>query len=153
MPSYTPTKSTGSGTKAYASADGTTYSLFASVSKLGPPELTRNTVDVTDLNSYEDNDQMKENVVDFIEPGDLTIEGFYKSADAGKALVETAFWNGSVIYIKIVLPSMFSTGRVYACRVTGFREIGEISSDAGIPFSATFKILQRPTTVSTTTTT
>ena len=69
----TPNKATGSGTKASISTDGSTYKEFASITKIGPPSMSRGTVDVTDMNSYENNDQMKEFLTDFIEADEMTI--------------------------------------------------------------------------------
>ena len=63
----TPSKATGSGTKAFISTDGTAFQEFASVTKLGGPSMSRGTVDVTDMNSFSNNNQFKEFLNDFIE--------------------------------------------------------------------------------------
>ena len=83
MVGNTPGKATGSGCKASISTDGQTYKEFASITKLGPPNMSRGTVDVTDMNSYVNNDQMKEFLPDFIEAEEMSIEGFHKKTDAG----------------------------------------------------------------------
>lgn len=68
-----PKKGTGSGTKAYISTDGSEFTQFLSVSKVSPPDYSRGTVDLTDNASYDDNNQMKEFGVGFVEAGELKI--------------------------------------------------------------------------------
>lgn len=71
-----PKKGTGSGTSFELSNDGgSTWKKFMSVSKVTPPEYTRNTVDLTDNSSFDSNNQMKEFGTGFIEGGDLKVEG------------------------------------------------------------------------------
>ena len=152
MPVTTPTKATGSGTKAYISTDGSTYNEFASVTKLGGPSMSRGTVDVTDMNSFSDNDQFKEFLVDFIEADEIPIEGFVKGTDAGRSAAETAFYAGTMVYIKIVLPT--TIGKTMICQgiITKYQPIGDISTDAGIAYAISVKPIAKPTLGTTTTT-
>ena len=147
----TPEKATGSGTKASISTDGTTYKDFASITKIGPPSMTRGTVDVTDLNSYENNDQMKEFLTDFIEAEEMTIEGFAKKTDEGRDAAETAFYSGTIVHIKIVLPAAIGKTMTVKGLLTSYRPIGDISSDAGIAFSMGIKPVAKPTLTASTT--
>lgn len=141
----TPEKATGSGTKASISTDGQTYKEFASITKIGPPSMSRGTVDVTDLNSYETNDQMKEFLTDFIEADEMSIEGFAKKTDAGRDAAEEAFYSGSIVHIKIVLPAAIGKTMIVKGLMTSYRPIGDISSDAGIAFSMGIKPVAKPT--------
>lgn len=140
----TPEKATGSGTKASISTDGQTYKDFASITKISPPGMSRGTVDVTDLNSYENNDQMKEFLTDFIEGEDMSIEGYAKKTDDGRDAAETAFYAGAEVYIKIVLPSAIGKTMVVQGLITSYKPIGDISSDAGIAFSLGLKPTAKP---------
>lgn len=141
----TPEKATGSGTKASISTDGQTYKEFASITKLGPPSMSRGTVDVTDMNSYENNDQMKEFLTDFIEADEMSIEGFAKKTDEGRDAAESAFYAGSIVHIKIVLPAAIGKTMIVKGLITSYRPIGDISSNAGIAFSMGIKPVAKPT--------
>lgn len=140
----TPDKATGSGTKTSISTDGTTYKDFASITKLGPPNMTRGTVDVTDMNSYENNNQMKEFLPDFIEAEEMSIEGFVKKTDDGRDAAETAFYSGSIVYIKIILPAAIGKTMIVKGYITGYRPIGDISNENGIAFSMNVKPVAKP---------
>lgn len=148
----TPQKATGSGTKASISTDGTTYKEFASITKIGPPNMSRGTVDVTDMNTYENNDQMKEFLTDFIEADEMAIEGFAKTTDEGRDAAEAAFYSGSIVYIKIVLPAAIGKTMIVKGLMTSYRPIGDISSDAGIAFSMGIKPVAKPTLTASATT-
>lgn len=146
-----PEKATGSGTKASISTDGQTYKQFASVTKLGPPNMSRGTVDVTDMNSFETNNQMKEYLTDFIEAEEMPIEGYVKATDEGREMAETAFYAGTEVYIKIDLPAAIGKSMVVKGLMTAYRPIGDISTDAGIAYTMSIKPNAKPTLTATTT--
>ena len=137
-------KATGRGCKAAISTDGSTYKDFASITKLGPPNMSRGTVDVTDLNSFENNDQMKEVLPDFIEADEMTIEGFVKATDEGKDAAETAFYAGTEVYVKITLPAPINKAMIVQGYIVGYKPIGDITNDAGIAFSMNLKPNKKP---------
>lgn len=141
----TPRKTTGSGTKAFFSTDGSQYDLFASITKVSPPSMSRGTVKVSDMNSYEDNDQFNEYLVDFIEGDNIDIEGYFIKDDAGRNALEAAFYAGTECYIKIQLPPVIGQDMVVRGILVTYRPIGEISTDAGIAFSASIKPNGKPT--------
>lgn len=151
MSGKTPGKATGTGCKASISTDGSTYKEFASITKLGPPNMSRGTVDVTDLNSYENNDQMKEFLPDFIEAEEMSIEGYVKAEDEGRNAAEEAFYAGTLVSIKIVLPAAIGKTMTVSGYVVGYRPIGDISTDAGIAFSMSVKPTSKPQLTATTT--
>ena len=140
----TPEKATGSGTKASISTDGQTFKQFASITKLGPPNMSRGTVDVTDLNSFEDNDQMKEFLPDFIEADEMSIEGYHKKTDVGREAAEDAFYNATVVTVKIELPAAIGKTMTVEGYIVGYRPIGDIGSDAGLAFSMSIKPIKKP---------
>lgn len=141
----TPKKTTGSGTKAFFSSDGTAYKLFASITKLSPPSMSRGTVDVTDMNAYSDNDQFKEYLGDFIEADDVSIEGYFVKDDEARNALEAAFYSGDVCYIKIQLPPVIGKSMVVKGIITSYQPIGDISVDAGIGFKTSLKPIAKPT--------
>lgn len=149
MATNTPGKATGSGAKAAISTDGTTYKDFASITKLGPPNMSRGTVDVTDMNSYETNSQMKEFLPDFIEAEEMSIEGYVKQTDEGRDAAESAFYAGTLVYIKITLPAAIGKTMTVKGYIVGYRPIGDISTDAGIAFSMSVKPVEKPTLAAT----
>lgn len=145
----TPSKATGSGVTASISTDGTTFKTFASVTKLTPPNMTRGTVDVTDLNSFANNDQMKEFLGDFIEADEATVEGFFLGTDEGRTAFETAFYAGTAVTLKIVLPTAIGKTLTIVGVPTSYQPIGEIDSGTGIAFSCGIKPTQKPTLAAT----
>lgn len=151
MATNTPGKATGSGAKAAISTDGTSYKDFASITKLGPPNMSRGTVDVTDMNSYENNSQMKEFLPDFIEAEEMSIEGYVKASDDGRDVAEAAFYAGTLVYIKITLPAAIGKTMTVKGYIVGYRPIGDISTDAGIAFSMSVKPVEKPTLAASTT--
>lgn len=145
----TPKKTTGSGTKAFFSKDKTTWQEFASISKISPPSLSRGTVDVTDMNSYENNDQFKEYLGDFIEADEMSIEGYFVKDDAGRAALEERFYSGEECYVKIQLPPVIGQDMIVKGILTKYQPMGEISTSAGIPFTMSMKPNGRPEMVET----
>lgn len=145
-------KATGSGTTASISTDGTEYKVFASITGLGPPSMSRGTVDVTDMNSYANNDQFKEYLGDFIEGDEMSIEGFFISEDEGRTAAESAFYSGDPVYIKIALPAAIGKTMTVVGIVTTYRPIGDIDTSNGIKFNLAIKPTKKPTLAAASTT-
>lgn len=143
-------KATGSGAKLEVSTDGTTWKQFASVTTISAPNMTRGTIDVTDLNSYSDNNQMKEYLVDFIESEDMTMEGFMKSEDEGRDAFETAFYNGSEVHLRLTLPPTIGKTMTVKGVPTAYRPVGDVNTTAGIGVSLGIKPTAKPTLAATT---
>lgn len=148
----TPSKATGSGTKAFISTDGTAFQEFASVTKLGGPSMSRGTVDVTDMNSFSSNNQFKEFLTDFIEADEIPIEGFVLQTDVGRTAAETAFYAGSTVYIKLQLPAAIGQTMLITGIMTKYQPIGDISTSEGIAYAISVKPTAKPTLSATTTT-
>lgn len=134
-----PEKTTGSGVKAFFSKDKITWKKFASVSKITPPSMSRGTIEVTDMNSYEDNHQFKEYLGDFIEADDMTIEGYFVKDDEGRAELEECFYSGEQCYVKIQLPPVIGQDMIVPGVLTKYQPMGEISTTAGIAFTMSMK--------------
>lgn len=140
-----PKKTTGSGTKAFFSSDGQAWKLFASVSKITPPSMSRGTIDVTDMNSYEENDQFKEFLGDFIEADEMGVEGYFVKDDEGRDALEAAFYSSAECYVKVQLPPVIGQDMVVKGIVTKYQPMGEISNGAGIAFTMSIKPNGKPT--------
>ena len=134
-----PEKTTGSGTKAFFSKDKTSWKQFASVSKITPPSMSRGTIEVTDMNSYEDNNQFKEYLGDFIEADEMTIEGYFIKDDAGREDLEACFYSGEECYVKVQLPPAIGQDMIVTGVLTRYQPMGEISTTAGIAFTMSMK--------------
>ena len=135
----TPKKTTGSGTKAFFSTDKDAWKEFASISKITPPSMSRGTIEVTDMNSYANNNQFKEYLGDFIEADEMTIEGYFVKDDAGRNALEAAFYDGTECYIKVQLPPAIGQDMIVKGVLTKYQPMGEISTSAGIPFTMSMK--------------
>ena len=134
-----PKKTTGSGTKAFFSKDKSTWEEFASVSKITPPSMSRGTIEVTDMNSYEENNQFKEYLGDFIEADEMTLEGYFLKDDAGRAMLEDCFYSGEECYVKVQLPPAIGQDMIVTGVLTKYQPMGEISPTAGIAFTMSMK--------------
>lgn len=134
-----PKKTTGSGTKAFFSTDKQTWKEFASVSKITPPSMSRGTIEVTDMNSYENNNQFKEYLGDFIEGDEMNIEGYFIKDDEGRNALEAAFYSGEECYVKVQLPPAIGQDMIVKGVLTKYQPMGEISPSAGIPFTMSMK--------------
>lgn len=134
-----PEKTTGSGTKAFFSKDKATWKQFASVSKITPPTMSRGTIEVTDMNSYHDNNQFKEYLGDFIEADEMTIEGYFVKNDEGRAALEECFYSGEECYVKVQLPPAIGKDMIVTGVLTKYQPMGEISTTAGIAFTMSMK--------------
>ena len=134
-----PKKTTGSGTKAFFSKDGQSWKEFASVSKITPPSMSRGTIEVTDMNSYANNNQFKEYLGDFIEADEMAIEGYFIKDDPGRADLEECFYSGEECYVKIQLPPVIGQDMTVKGVLTKYQPMGEISTSAGIPFTMSMK--------------
>lgn len=149
MAAATPQKTTGSGTKLSISSDGSTYTEFASVKSITPPSMSRGTVEVTDMNSYYNNDQFKEYLGDFIEGDEMSISGYLLKTDAALTAAETAFYSGNEVYIKIDLPTVIGQSMTVKGVITKYQRVGDISVSDGLAFSLSIKPTAKPTMAAT----
>lgn len=150
MATNLPKKGTGSGTQVEISIDdGSTYKKLLSNTKVSPPSFTRSTVDLTDNDSYENNNQMKEFAVSFIEGGDLKIDGWYRGDNTGMDDAEKAFFDKGIVKIKIVSPPWMGKTIVYPGLITELQTVGDMDPENGVPYSITTKVTGKPTTETT----
>lgn len=141
----TPVKSTGAGVTVSISTDGSTYTQFGSVSSVGGPSMSRGTIDVSDLNSYSGNNKFKEYLPDFVEGGDVKVNGWFLSSDAGRDAADTAFYGDNEVYIKIVFPTKIGKTAILQGVPTGYEVFGELTPSGGIAYSFTVKLTHKPT--------
>ena len=146
-----PKKSTGAGSKISFSTDGTSYTEFGSVSKASSPSFKRGTVDVSDLNTYNANNQMKENLPSWIEAEEMSLEGFFLKDDTAQAAAETAFWSGADAYIKIVLPAVIGKTFIFHGTITSYQTLDTIDPDTGLGYKLGLTIVEKPSVANTTT--
>jgi hypothetical protein len=123
--------------------------LIGGTMKITPPKLKWGTWDKTEL-ATPNTGRLKGKTL--IDNGEVKIEGFYKAADAGQVLLETAFnaqpnsAAGDAFGFLIELPINALGGQTtngdlvfFNAIVTEF-EIGELETDKDIPFSATLTV-------------
>lgn len=146
----TPEKGTGNGTQVYISVDsGKTFKEFGSVTKVSGVKLTREDVDVTDNKSYDSNGQMKESSPGFITVDDMTVEGFYKKTDDARTVIDTAFYAGSDVQLKIVMPKFIGKTFIYKGYINSWQDFGELTPETGVSYSLSLKIQGKRTESST----
>lgn len=146
----TPEKGTGNGTQVHVSVDGgNTFKKFGSVTKVSGLKLTREDIDVTDNDSYESNGQMKESSPGFITADDLNVEGFYKKTDDARTVIDTAFYDGSDVQLKIVSPKFMGKTFVYKGYINSWQEFGELSPETGVSYAMSLKVQGKRTETAT----
>jgi hypothetical protein len=101
------------------------------------------------MNSYEDNDQFKEYLTDFIDADEITITGYVLATDAGVSLAESIFYSGEMCYVRINLPKAIGKSMLITGMLTAYQPIGDIATDAGIAYSISMKPTKKPTMVAT----
>ena len=67
------------------------------------------------------------------------MEGFYKKTDEGRTVVETAFFDGTEVELKIVMPKFIGKNKIYKGFLTAYQEFGELSPDTGVAYSLSLK--------------
>ncbi len=145
----TPKKSTGSGTKISFSTDNSTFTAFGSVTKVSAPSYKRGTIDVTDLNSYYENNQMKETLPGWIEVEEMSVEGFLLADDAAQSDAESAFWSGNEVYVKTELPKAIGKTIVFHGYITSYQTLDTIDADTGLGYKLGLTVIEKPTVTTT----
>lgn len=141
-----PKKGVGSGTKFELSTDGSKFTPFMSVTKVSPPEFSKDTADLTDNGSYENNNKFKESVGTFIDGGELKVEGWVHTEDQGLTLAEQAFFDDLPVTGKIISPKWLDKTITYPGVITNLQPIGDLDPENGVPYAMTMKVTGKPTT-------
>lgn len=129
----------GYGAKFSIKGAGSTYTAVAEVVSITPPGLTRETIDVTHLNS---DDQTKEFIGSLIEAGEATITINYVPS-ASDVLLTAFTTNGGAGEFRITYPKN-DFNMDFKGIITGYEQ-GDIVVDDKLSATLTIKCSGRPT--------
>lgn len=119
---------------------------IAQVTSITPPEMTAESIDVTNLASQ---GGYRESIPGFKEAGEVGIVGFFDPSDTlGQMALYTAFETGSIDPYTILFPSALGASWTFNGGVTGFKTTG-VEVDGAIGFEATIKVSGKPSLVTT----
>lgn len=114
--------------------------LVAKISQITPPELSRDTIDVTD---HESTNAIREFLMGLGDSGEVAIEGFYVADDAGQEMIAAHYADRSIRTLIITFPD--GSTCEFDAGVTKLKPIGEANVDGAMTFSASFKVSGSPT--------
>lgn len=104
-------------------------------------EISSDTTDVTDLSNE---DGYKEFLGGFKDGGEVSIEGYLDSDDAGQSAMYEAMEDQEIHQGQIVFPAAIGKTWSFECVVTKFKA-GDAGTNDALKFAATAKISGKPT--------
>lgn len=110
------------------------------LTSIGGIEITADTIDVTTLDS---DGGYREFIGGFKDGGEVPIEGFFDSENAGQIAMQTSLDAGIAEDYKITFPTTPKAEWTFKAVVTGFK-VGDVDVDGNIGFGATLKISGKP---------
>jgi predicted secreted protein len=114
---------------------------IAMITNIDPPEITRETIDVT---SHGSSDTYREYIAGLKDGGEMSIEGNFKAGDTdGQIALLTDLENGTLQSFVMTFPTAITATLTFSAYVTKFKA-GPFPVDGKVPFSATFKISGKP---------
>lgn len=118
---------------------GDTQVAVAHLSNIGGPNQSKESIDVTALDSTSG---YREFIDGFKDGGEVSLQGFFDYEDDGQNSVYAAFDTGGLEYFTIEFPARIGAKWTFSGVVTAF----EITSEVGnaIGFSATVKVSGKP---------
>lgn len=118
---------------------GATPKAVAHLSNIGGPNQSRESIDVTALDSTSG---YREFVGGFKDGGEVSLQGFFDYEDAGQQAVYAAFDGEGVEDFVIEFPQRIGAKWTFSGVVTAFEVTSEVGNAVG--FSATVKVSGKP---------
>lgn len=114
---------------------------IGSLTKIAPPEKSTDSIDVTTLDVV---DGYKRFMPGLKDGGEVTVSGFFDSADAGQLALDTSFEAGSEDTYIITFPSTIGATFTFAAIITKYTP-GEVNTEDPLSFELTLKVSGKPT--------
>jgi predicted secreted protein len=113
----------------------------AELTEINGLDMSADTIDVTTLSST---GGFREFLTNFIDPGEVSIKGFFYPGDTnGQAAIYTAFSGKTIASYTITFPSTMGAAWTFDGYVTKYKTGAMV--DNAIPFEATIKVSGEPT--------
>ena len=113
---------------------------IGSLTKISPPERSTDSIDITTLDVV---DGYKKFMPGLKDGGEVTVSGFFDSADVGQLALDTAFEAGSEDTYIITFPATIGATFTFAALVTKFAP-GEVNTEDPLSFELTLKVSGKP---------
>lgn len=114
---------------------------IGSLTKITPPEKSADSIEVTTLDVI---DGYKKFMPGLKDGGEVTVSGFFDSADAGQLSLDTAFEAGSEDTYIITFPAAIGATFTFAASITKYTP-GEVNTEDPLSFELTLKVNGKPT--------
>ena len=113
---------------------------IGSLTKISPPERSTDSIDITTLDVV---DGYKKFMPGLKDGGEVTVSGFFDSADVGQLALDTAFEAGSEDTYIITFPATIGATFTFAALVTKFAP-GEVNTEDPLSFELMLKVSGKP---------
>ena len=113
---------------------------IGSLTKIAPPERSTDSIDITTLDVV---DGYKKFMPGLKDGGEVTVSGFFDSADAGQLALDTAFKAGSEDTYIITFPAPIGATFTFSAIVIKFTP-GEVNTEDPLSFELTLKVTGKP---------
>lgn len=124
---------------------GTTITINATnigvLTNISAPELSADTIDITTLDAT---GNTKSFIQGFIDPGEITMTGFYDNVDVGQTALKAAIDAGTLDTYVITFPAAIGSTWTFTGIVTKFKA-GEATLEDPLTFEVTVKVSGVPT--------
>lgn len=114
---------------------------IGSLTKIAPPEKSADSIEVTTLDVV---DGYKKFMPGLKDGGEVSVSGFFDSADAGQLSLDTAFEAGTEDTYIITFPATIGATFTFAAIVTKYTP-GEVNTEDPLSFELTLKVCGKPT--------
>jgi len=114
---------------------------IGNITKLGNPTLKRDMIDITTLSSL---NGAKQYMPGLLDPGTMTMEGFFDTSDSGQSLLFAKLASGSLDTYTMTFPSVVGASWTASCYIKELALGDQVDTTKGIPFKATLQVTGLP---------
>lgn len=122
---------------------------IGTITKIGSPTLKRTAIDVTTLSSP---NGFKQFIAGLADPGKITAEGFFNTADSGQNLLYNKFINGTVDTYTITFPTITGASWTATCFIDELDFAANVDATKALDFKLSLQVSGQPNIGTTPTT-
>jgi hypothetical protein len=114
---------------------------IGTLTKLGSPQLKRDAIDITTLSAV---NGYKDFLPGLADPGTISVEGYFDSADSGQNLLKSKFDSGAVDTYTMTFPTLVGASWTATCFIKELQLGDEADTTKPLGFKATLQIKGQP---------
>lgn len=114
---------------------------IGTITKIGSPAMKRTAIDVTTLSSL---NGFKQFISGLADPGKITAEGFFNTADSGQNLLYNKFVNGTVDTYTITFPSITGASWTATCFIDELDFAPNVDMTKALDFKMSLQVSGQP---------